>query len=87
MSLQRRFKKSTPPTKPAIIPIVEKHYTVHELAVAWCFSDNFIRKLFWNEPGVLRVSRPETLKKRRYTSLRIPASVAARVRARLQVAA
>jgi hypothetical protein len=87
MSLQNRFKKSKPPAKHIGIHIAEQHYTVRELAKEWGFSDNFIRKLFWSEPGVLRVTRPETLKKRRYTSLRIPASVAARVRARLQVAA
>jgi hypothetical protein len=58
---------------------LEYHYKPVELAKQWGFSDDFIRDLFKNEPGVLVVNHPETLHKRGYTALRIPASVAERV--------
>jgi hypothetical protein len=58
----------------------------------WGFSDDFIRALFENEIGVIKVVRPEDPNKknkdgrkgkREYVSLRIPESVAARVHERL----
>ena len=45
-------------------------------------SANAIRDLFEDENGVLKIVRPEKLHKRKYTTLRIPASVAERVHAR-----
>lgn len=62
----------------------EQHYSPIQLAKRWGWSGDFIRELFEDEPGVLKVERPETMNKRRYTSLRIPESVAERVHSRLR---
>jgi hypothetical protein len=62
---------------------------VSYLAGQWGYSDQFIRDLFKDEPGVLRVLRPERSNgrkggfKREYESMRIPESVARRVYERL----
>jgi hypothetical protein len=50
----------------------------------WGWSDDFIRDLFQDEPGVLKSERPETMHKRRYTSIRVPESVLLRVGKKLQ---
>lgn len=61
-----------------------RHYTVGEIAALWSLSDDAVRKIFEKEPGVLAISdtRP-TIRKRRYTTLRIPEDVAVRVHRRL----
>jgi hypothetical protein len=60
----------------------ERHYSVDELAVMWGMSDDFVRRLFVHEPGVVMFFkyRPG---RRTYRVLRIPASVADRVHRRL----
>jgi len=60
----------------------EKHYTVKELAEKWGLSEDTIRRLFRNEPGVVRIG---TRKRgtRRFITVRIPESVALRVYRRL----
>jgi hypothetical protein len=64
--------------------IDERHYSVAELAERWNLSADTIRKLFEDEPGVLVLGESFTRRgKRRYTTLRIPESVAARVHRRL----
>lgn len=62
---------------------LEKHYSVDELAAAWGMSDDFVRRLFAHEPGVVVFFkyRPG---KRTYRVLRIPQSVAERVHRRMQ---
>jgi hypothetical protein len=67
-------------------PIWEKHYTPAELAELWGFSDEFVRKLFRGQDGVVVVNRPEKMHKRGYVTLRIPKSVAERVYAQQLVA-
>ncbi|HEY1810645.1 MAG TPA: hypothetical protein VGG42_18940 [Acidobacteriaceae bacterium] len=62
----------------------EQHYSPVQLAKRWGWSSDFVRDLFEHEPGVLKVERPERMNKRRYTSLRIPESVAAKVHFRLR---
>jgi hypothetical protein len=62
----------------------ERHYSVSELSKLWFFSENTIRRLFCQEPGVIRIARQPTRIKRGYTSLRIPERVAQRVHRRLQ---
>lgn len=57
----------------------ERHYTPVEIAKLWQLSPDTVRNIFRNVPGVLKVGSPETLRKRPYTSLRIPESVMARV--------
>jgi hypothetical protein len=63
--------------------MLEKHYTCGELAKMWGFSNNFVRKLFKKEEGVLMVERPERMHSRGRVLLRIPESVAERVYSRL----
>src|SRR5258708_20582778 len=93
LSLQRRFKKSTSIPAPIVTAASkhiagihdDQHYPPSYWAKRWGLSENFIRQLFVNEPGVIKIARPEDLKKKKraYTSLRIPASVAAKVHERL----
>jgi len=63
---------------------LEEHYTPEKLGKLWGLSDDTIRTMFEGEPGVLVIDRPEKMHKRRYCSIRIPASVAERVHARYQ---
>jgi len=63
--------------------IFEVHFTCSGLAKEWNVSTDTIRTLFYDEPGVLKIDRPETRTKRGYRSLRIPGSVAERVHRRL----
>ena len=53
----------------------ERHYSVGELAELWGMSDDFVRRLFINEPGVVVFFkyRPG---RRTYRTLPIPESVA-----------
>ena len=62
----------------------EKHYTVDELAAMWGLSDDTVRKLFINQPGVMKIGSPSRLVgrgkyRRRYYTLRIPESIAVSV--------
>jgi len=65
----------------------EQHYSPKQLAQLWGWSVNTIRRLFRHEPGVIEIERPEQMHKRRYTTLKIPASVALIVHQRLTVKA
>jgi len=66
------------------IVALEKHYSVAELAKLWFLSESTVRRLFINEPGVLKLAHEETRFKRRYTTLRIPERIAQQVHRRLQ---
>ena len=60
--------------------MMEKHYSVAEVAAWWGLSDDAVRRRFAEEPGVLRICQPRLLKgARQRVTLRIPASVLARV--------
>lgn len=60
--------------------VLERHYTPGELAEAWRLDETTIRRIFIDEPGVLKIGRPTARGgKRSYLTLRIPESVAARV--------
>jgi hypothetical protein len=62
----------------------EKHHTPADLSKTWALSVETIRRLFENEPGVLKVTNASGYTgRRRYKTLRIPASVAARVHRRI----
>jgi hypothetical protein len=68
-----------PTPKPTSDPF-ERHYTPQELAVTWNFDPNTIRRMFIDEPGVLKEGKQGRRDgKRDYVSIRIPASVAQRV--------
>jgi hypothetical protein len=62
----------------------QKHYSVVELSKLWGFSQKTIRRLFADEPGIIKIAHEETRHKRGYTSVRIPEHVAKRVHRRLQ---
>jgi hypothetical protein len=57
----------------------ERHFTVAEIALMWNLSEDAIRRLFRNEPGVVIFGAPTRGSKRRYTTMRIPESVLQRV--------
>ena len=66
-----------------IQPESEPHYTPKQLAKLWGVSVQTIIRLFENEPGVLILgSAIESRFTRKYRTMRIPASVAARVHER-----
>ena len=68
-----------PNSNPASDPF-ERHYTPQELGALWAFDANTIRRMFIDEPGVLKEGHQMRRNgKRAYVSLRIPASVAQRV--------
>ena len=68
---------------PAADVTFERHFSVDELSELWNMSDDFIRRLFLHEPGVVVFyhARPG---RRVYRTLRIPESVALRVHQRMQ---
>ena len=61
----------------------ERHYSVEELTEIWGMSDDFVRRLFLNEPGVV-VFFKQRPGKRVYRVLRIPESVVQRVHRRMR---
>ena len=65
----------------------ERHFSPKEIARLWGLSETKIRRLFENEPGVMRIGEPSRRVgrklKRSYYSMRVPASVALRVHRRL----
>ena len=57
----------------------EKHFSIKELAAIWKLSPPALRRLFRNEPGVIRFGSEKKGHTRSYVTLRIPSSVAERV--------
>ncbi len=57
----------------------EKHYYVKEISALWGLSADVVRRIFENEPRVIRIGRPEGLHRRKYFTIRIPESVLRRV--------
>jgi predicted transcriptional regulator len=72
---------------PATPQLIERHYTVAEVASLLQLSRDFVRRTFENEPGVLVFGADKSNRhKRRYRTLRIPQHVLERVlRRRSQV--
>ena len=62
---------------------IEQHFTPAELANAWGVSDETVRSIFREEPGVLKLGKTGTMHRRGYFTLRIPQEVAKRVHRRL----
>jgi len=60
----------------------ERHFSVAEIATAWNLSEDVVRRLFSNEPGVLVIGRRVRGSKRRYATVRVPQSVLERVHSR-----
>jgi hypothetical protein len=67
------------------VEAIEQHYRVEQIAARLNISPETIRRMFWDEPGVVKWSRPRSKYRRSYTTILIPASVFARVYRRLQV--
>lgn len=63
---------------------LERHYTPAEVAQLWNLSEDTIRRIFRDRPGVLRVGTGEQRHKRGYISLRIPESVLQKAHAELR---
>jgi len=58
----------------------ERHYRPKDLAELWGLDESTVRRLFQDEPGVLKIGRAGRRDgKRDYMSIRIPESVALRV--------
>jgi hypothetical protein len=64
-------------------PTFERHLSVEELAELWGMSQDFVRRLFVDEPGVI-IFHHQRPGRRIYRTLRIPESVAVRVHRRMQ---
>jgi hypothetical protein len=65
---------------------LEPHFTLAQVAEAWGVSTDTVRRMFQDEPGVLVIEPPAgRFSRRRYRTLRIPASVAERVHRRMTV--
>jgi hypothetical protein len=75
---------SIPETESAKLPVeLDTHFTVVQIARAWNMSRDTVRRCFENVPGVMKIRRPETKSKRKYTTLRIPARVVRFIHSRL----
>jgi hypothetical protein len=76
---------ATPPQsiEAHVLTALEPHFTPQQLAALWGFDQTTIRRMFIDEPDVLKEGkRGRRDGKRDYVSLRIPASVAQRVHER-----
>ncbi len=60
-------------------------YTMADVARLMGFSQPTIKRMFQNEPGVIKLDRPTEMNKRRYCNIRIPRHVYERVKRRLEV--
>lgn len=73
--------------------MTERKYSIYEVAEEYALHPYTVQRLFLDEPGVIRMGRPQRFvwkngrrrKKRQYYSLRIPASVVERVFRRMTV--
>ena len=72
-----------PPARITLGLHAERHYSPSELAELWGLSSDTIRRLFQDEPGIVTIGGRNPRRKRRYVTLRIPQSVAARFYRRL----
>jgi hypothetical protein len=61
----------------------ERHFTPQELAELWRLDESTVRRMFLDEPGVLVYGKEKRRDGHRdYVTLRIPASIAAKVHER-----
>jgi hypothetical protein len=84
--MRDRQQAAGPAAAPAVSPpgFAERHFAVEDAAILWSVSPDTVRRLFEGEPGVLVLGSTRGMgRKRRYRTLRIPESVAARVYRRM----
>ncbi|MGA7240943.1 MAG: hypothetical protein WBY44_34995 [Bryobacteraceae bacterium] len=63
-----------------MVDLLRQHFTPADLAKAWCLDETTIRRIFLDQPGVLKIGRTVAGRmKRSYVTLRIPEEVARRV--------
>jgi hypothetical protein len=67
-----------------LVSALEKHYTVSEISKLWQLSDDTVRRIFRDMPGVVKLACPERLHRRGYCVLRIPESVLQKMHAKLR---
>ena len=79
--MRERHASDSAPTPPAS-KFGERHYSPAQIAELWGLSPDKVRQIFSKEPGVLVIGG-DGRARRRYTVLRIPASVLERVHRRL----
>jgi hypothetical protein len=60
---------------------IERHFTVLEVSELWQLHPDTVRKMFRDQPGVLKIGGKERRGKQGYVTLRIPESVLARIHA------
>lgn len=60
-----------------------QHYSVTQVAEMWGLSDDAVRRLFENEPGVLVLGDVTKPRRRHHRTMRIPAFVLERVHKKL----
>lgn len=74
---------------PDVPDSIEYHYTPEQLAARLAVSVDTARRIFVHEPGVRLIGKPSRREgrvlKRRYYTMRIPASVAERVISKMTV--
>jgi transcriptional regulator GlxA family with amidase domain len=63
--------------------VLERHFSLTELAEVWNLSEDTVRRMFEREPDVLIFENAEKASERRRRTMRIPQSVAERVHRRL----
>jgi hypothetical protein len=61
----------------------QPHFTVEQVAEMWNMSRDSVTRLFREEEGTLKITRPGNRYKRTYTTIRIPESVLNRVYGRM----
>ena len=77
--MRERHAPAEASPRPGVVAF-ERHYNPKELASIWRLDETTIRRLFIDEPGVLKIGKSNRRDgKRDYLSLRIPESVALRV--------
>jgi hypothetical protein len=81
-SAEKKFPAAA--TSPVRDLALERHYSVYELSHLWGLSERTIRRLFSDEPGVVKLGHEESRFKRGYMTLRIPESVVQRVHRRIR---
>jgi hypothetical protein len=79
---ERHSSQSIGPS-PVTLISAERHYSVAEVSAMWNLSQDAVRKIFQNEPGVLVLGSQGSPHTRKYTTLRVPESVLQRVHRRL----
>lgn len=80
MQLDRTTQHNYGPVPCSNVGTFEPHFSPQDLAGLWKLDDSTIRRMFMDEPGVLKIGKQARRNgKREYVTLRIPASVAKRV--------